>query len=42
MSRARAVELLLVELPLVRPFRTSFGEESDKQCVHDRVETDDE
>jgi o-succinylbenzoate synthase len=41
MSRVRAVELLLVELPLVRPFRTSFGEVSDKQCVLVRVETDD-
>jgi O-succinylbenzoate synthase len=36
----RAVELLLVELPLVRPFRTSFGEVSDKRCVLVRVETD--
>jgi O-succinylbenzoate synthase len=35
------VELLLVELPLVRPFRTSFGEVSDKRCVLVRVETDD-
>jgi O-succinylbenzoate synthase len=41
MSRVRAVELLLVELPLVRPFRTSFGEVSDKRCVLVRVETDD-
>ena len=41
MSRVRAVELLLVELPLVRPFRTSFGEVSDKRCVLARVETDD-
>jgi O-succinylbenzoate synthase len=40
-SRVRAVELLLVELPLVRPFRTSFGEVSDKRCVLVRVETDD-
>jgi O-succinylbenzoate synthase len=39
-SRVRAVELLLVELPLVRPFRTSFGEVSDKRCVLVRVETD--
>lgn len=41
MSRVRAVELLLVELPLVRPFRTSFGEVADKRCVLVRVETDD-
>ena len=40
MTRVRAVELLLVELPLVRPFRTSFGEVSDKRCVLVRVETD--
>jgi O-succinylbenzoate synthase len=39
-SRVREVELLLVELPLVRPFRTSFGEVSDKRCVLVRVETD--
>jgi o-succinylbenzoate synthase len=41
MSRVRTVELLMVELPLVRPFRTSFGEVSDKRCVLVRVETDD-
>jgi len=41
MSRVRAVELLLAELPLVRPFRTSFGEVVDKRCVLVRVETDD-
>ena len=41
MTRVRAVELLLVELPLVTPFRTSFGEVSDKRCVLVRVETDD-
>jgi o-succinylbenzoate synthase len=40
-SRVRAVELLLAELPLVRPFRTSFGQVSDKRCVLVRVETDD-
>jgi O-succinylbenzoate synthase len=39
-SRVRAVELLLVELPLVRPFRTSFGEMAEKRCVLVRVETD--
>jgi O-succinylbenzoate synthase len=40
LSRVRAVELLLVDLPLVRPFRTSFGEMSDKRCVLVRLETD--
>jgi O-succinylbenzoate synthase len=39
-SRIRAVELLLVELPLVRPFRTSFGEVAEKRCILVRVETD--
>ena len=40
MSRVRTVELLMAELPLVRPFRTSFGEVRDKRCVLVRVETD--
>lgn len=40
MSRVRAIELVLVELPLVRPFRTSFGEMASKRCVLVRVETD--
>ena len=40
MSRPRALELLRVELPLVRPFRTSFGEVTHKRCVLVRVETD--
>jgi o-succinylbenzoate synthase len=35
----RAVELRLVSLPLVRPFRTSFGEESTKDAILLRVET---
>jgi o-succinylbenzoate synthase len=39
-SRVVAVELLQVALPLVRPFRTSFGEMSEKRCVLVRVETD--
>jgi O-succinylbenzoate synthase len=38
-SHVRAIELLLVELPLVRPFRTSFGEVTAKRCVLVRVET---
>jgi O-succinylbenzoate synthase len=37
----RAVELRLIGLPLVRPFRTSFGTETDKVCVLVRVEADD-
>lgn len=40
MNRVRAVELLLVELPLVRPFRTSFGEMREKRCIVVRAETD--
>jgi o-succinylbenzoate synthase len=39
-SRVLAVELLLVELPLVRPFRTSFGEMTEKRCILVRVETE--
>ena len=41
MTRVRTVELRLVGLPLVRPFRTSFGEMIEKVCVLARVETDD-
>jgi len=41
MTRVRAVELRLVGLPLVRPFRTSFGELAHKECVLARVQTDD-
>jgi O-succinylbenzoate synthase len=40
MTRVRAVELRLVTIPLVTPFRTSFGEETEKACVLARVETD--
>jgi o-succinylbenzoate synthase len=39
-TRVRAVELRLVGLPLVRPFRTSFGTSTEKVCVFARVETD--
>jgi o-succinylbenzoate synthase len=35
--RLRAIELRLVELPLVRPFRVSFGTSTGKQCVIARV-----
>lgn len=41
MTRVRSVQLRLVRLPLVRPFRTSFGETKDKECILARVETDD-
>ena len=41
MTRVRTVELRMVGLPLVRPFRTSFGEETEKVCTLVRVETDD-
>ncbi|GIU97761.1 MAG: o-succinylbenzoate synthase [Actinomycetota bacterium] len=37
--RVLALELRLVRLPLVRPFRTSFGEMRDKTCVLVRAET---
>jgi o-succinylbenzoate synthase len=40
-SVVRAIELRLVGLPLVRPFRTSFGTSTEKVCVLVRVETDD-
>jgi O-succinylbenzoate synthase len=39
-TRVRAVELRLVGLPLVRPFRTSFGTSTEKVCILARVETD--
>ena len=40
MTRIRRIELLMVGLPLVRPFRTSFGVADRKECVLVRVETD--
>lgn len=40
MTRVRAVELRSVGLPLVRPFRTSFGTSTEKVCVLARIETD--
>ena len=30
MTRARAIELRMIAIPLVQPFRTSFGVEADK------------
>jgi O-succinylbenzoate synthase len=38
--RIREIELRLVELPLVRPFRVSFGTSTGKQCVLARIVTD--
>ncbi|MGZ8579378.1 MAG: o-succinylbenzoate synthase [Actinomycetota bacterium] len=40
MTRVRSVELRLIGLPLVRPFRTSFGTATEKVCILARVETD--
>ena len=40
MTRIRSIELREVALPLVRPFRTSFGTSSEKVCLLARVETD--
>jgi O-succinylbenzoate synthase len=40
MTRIRAVDLRLISLPLVRPFRTSFGEETTKEAVLVRVEAE--
>ena len=41
MTRIHSIELRLVAIPLVRPFRTSFGECTEKVCILARVETDD-
>jgi O-succinylbenzoate synthase len=41
MTVVRAIELRLIGLPLVRPFRTSYGRETEKACIVARVETDD-
>ena len=40
MSVVRAIELRLIGLPLVRPFRTSFGTSTEKECVLVRIVTD--
>jgi O-succinylbenzoate synthase len=40
-TTARLVELRLVGLPLVRPFRTSMGVATRKECIVVRVETHD-
>ena len=39
--RIREVELRLIGLPLLRPFRTSFGVSTEKVCILVRVLTDD-
>jgi O-succinylbenzoate synthase len=39
MTRVDAVELVLASVPLVRPFRTSFGEETSKEAILVRVGT---
>src|SRR4051812_47351478 len=41
MTRVRRIELRLIALPLVRPFRTSFGEDTTKDAILVRLETDD-
>jgi o-succinylbenzoate synthase len=38
--KVERVELRLIGLPLVRPFRTSFGTSTEKVCVVVRVDTD--
>ncbi len=38
--RIRGVELRLIGLPLLRPFRTSFGVSTEKVCILVRVSTD--
>jgi o-succinylbenzoate synthase len=39
-TRVRRLDLRLVGLPLVRPFRTSMGVSTRKECVLVRIETD--
>ena len=41
MTSVRAIELRMIGLPLVGPFRTSFGVETEKVCLLARVVTDD-
>jgi O-succinylbenzoate synthase len=40
MMRIRAIDLHLVAMPLVRPFRTSMGTSTEKQMILARVRTD--
>jgi O-succinylbenzoate synthase len=39
-TKVRRIDLHLVELPLVRPFRVSFGTSTGKQCILAHVVTD--
>jgi o-succinylbenzoate synthase len=39
-TRVRSIELRMIGMPLVRPFRTSFGVQHHKVCIIARVETD--
>jgi o-succinylbenzoate synthase len=39
--RIREIDIRLVEIPLVRPFRVSFGTSTGKQCVIARIVADD-
>ncbi len=41
MTKVHAIELRMIGLPLVRPFRTSMGVETEKVCILVRVETED-
>ena len=41
MTVARTIELRLIGLPLVRPFRTSFGTDTEKVAILARIVTDD-
>jgi len=41
MTKVTELELRLVGLPLKSPFRTSFGVETEKECVLARVLTED-
>lgn len=40
MTRVESIDLFLIELPLVRPFRVSFGTSTGKECVLARVRVD--
>jgi O-succinylbenzoate synthase len=40
MTRVESIELSLIELPLVRPFRVSFGTSTGKECILARVRMD--
>lgn len=40
-SPVKIIDLIEIEMPFVHPFRTSFGEQLDKQAILVRVEDDD-